>query len=1268
MLDEVVLVVLARDARQRALGGRQVAQPASLDAAKESKQTHNLATPSSRLHLVTTSYLAYSSPHPLVSGMAAPLPPRGANQARRVPTMRPHLGRPGPNRAQTATPTLTGRTSPPDSVASSRARTPKRKAHSEIEQEAGEETNINVVVRCRGRNDREVKENSGVVVSTDGIKGKKVGLSMGPTALSNKTYQFDKVFSPASDQGMIFDEVVSPILDEVLNGFNCTIFAYGQTGTGKTYTMSGDISDTLPIPEAAGIIPRVLHTLFARLNGDETEKSEHSVKCSFIELYNEELRDLLAVDDSTKLKIFDEANKNGRATTLVQGMEESHIKTASKGIKLLRDGSHKRQVAATKCNDLSSRSHTVFTITVYMKRPTDAGEDFVSAGKLNLVDLAGSENIQRSGAENKRAAEAGLINKSLLTLGRVINALVDRGSHIPYRESKLTRLLQDSLGGRTKTCIIATLSPAKSNLEETISTLDYAFRAKNIRNKPQVNMMVSKKTLLKEFTAEIEKLKSELIATRQRNGVYLTTESYEEITTESESRRILSEEQRDKIETMETNLRNKVQELFIVTSNFSSLKRDNEQTRTMLEGTKSVLGKTELVLEHTKRSLAEETGLRQAHEETEEKLAEVGGDLLSTLETTTSHVDRLHSKLRRRSDLQDVNRMRWTDSQSQVANATVDVEERIEKLRRQQETLIEDLSGRMQSFVTDELQELQSSQDFLKQKAAAFEASEAEVNAQTSKAKDNMNEVLEEIGTLREDVKQKVGAGLNDLSAAAQRISAGIAAELDAFHGQLQASYVSLGREFKTLFEDIIRRMNEQQSEAQRLRREIVSANGTFMEAGQSSQSILKEAIENERDIAAKEREAMLSQIASLVSNSAAAQEARISGYLETANKRIKTSEDDYRVAQQTYGSGMDTWSASGQDLVDSAIKARETIKTKLKADWTSADEQSVRITETTNAVHGETIRIVDGQMAQMDSQLVALDEIVSRVQNQNEEHHAAHTNSLAQLAGNVQESYRNIGDHFETSYSRTQALDVDMQERANALTQTVSTLEAESEIRQPLRDLREDATTSQIAEYAMTGETPARMQYTYPTVLPRTESHQTLLDRMRGPTMTERSPVSPVKSPRKRSPTKLKGSVAQGNSSPTKPNVFTDAPPALILTAPASAPVSRPQTASSHNSSLRELDVNIAPIGVADVAASNQDAETGSNSKVPMPSLSRHKTDPVTVSQSESKLPTKRSARMTVAGGLAVDMKEKENLNINLSASVGPGGVGRRLRSRGSD
>jgi kinesin family protein 11 len=167
----------------------------------------------------------------------------------------------------------------------------------------------------------------------------------------------------------------------MLAGFDCTIFAYGQTGTGKTYTMSGDMDITAGmLSEAAGIIPRTLHALFNKL---ELNDVENSVKCSFIE----ELRDLISADENTKLKIYDDTSKKGHASTVVQGMEESHIMNVAEGVKLLQAGSHRRQVAATKCNELSSRSHTVFTVTAYIKRTSDNGEDYLSAGKLNLVDL-----------------------------------------------------------------------------------------------------------------------------------------------------------------------------------------------------------------------------------------------------------------------------------------------------------------------------------------------------------------------------------------------------------------------------------------------------------------------------------------------------------------------------------------------------------------------------------------------------------------------------------------------------------------------------------------------------------------------------------------------------------------------------------------------------------------------------------------------------------------------------------------------------------------
>ena len=354
-----------------------------------------------------------------------------------------------------------------------------------------------------------------------------------------------------------------------------------------------------------------------------------------------------------------------------------------------------------------------------------------------------------------------------------------------HRESKLTRLLQDSLGGRTKTCIIATVSPAKSNLEETISTLDYAFRAKNIRNKPQVNQTISKKTLLREFTSEIEKLKGELVATRQRNGVYLTTKNYEEMIGESESRRILSEEQQARIATMEVNLRNKVQELFSLTNNFQTLKKDNDGTKQLLDDTKDILEKTEIVLASTRQNLAEETILRKAHQATEEQLNNVGGELISTLERTVDDIGGLHSKIKRKADLHSLNRGEWQASQSKVVDITQLVESTVGEFKVEQEQLVTRLSGRMQSFVQEELEKLGATQDLLKEKVSSFEASADEVVQQTSGAKEDMNAVLEEIKILREDVKRKVGEGLSGLSTAAGRISAEVINELGAFHTQV---------------------------------------------------------------------------------------------------------------------------------------------------------------------------------------------------------------------------------------------------------------------------------------------------------------------------------------------------------------------------------------------------------------------------------------------------------------------------------------------------
>uniref|UniRef100_F1L594 Kinesin-like protein n=1 Tax=Ascaris suum TaxID=6253 RepID=F1L594_ASCSU len=324
--------------------------------------------------------------------------------------------------------------------------------------------NVQVVVRVRPLSDKEKAERAHLAVRTNGltqtvsIKDRSNWREFGP---------FDKVYGMDSSQSTIYLDIVDPLVKEVIQGYNCTIFAYGQTGTGKTFTMEGEHD-----PEGSyswrddprmGIIPRALMQIFAEL--DQQKVEEYSVRVSYVELYNEELNDLLNRSEHTqaRLRIFEDAIRKG--SVVITGLEEIAVRERDEVYDLLRRGADKRKTAATFLNSTSSRSHSVFTVTVVIRENSIGGEELMKQGKLHLVDLAGSENIGRSGAIEMRAREAGNINQSLLTLGRVIKALTSGAGHIPYRESKLTRILQDSLGGKTITTVIATLSPSSTNVE-----------------------------------------------------------------------------------------------------------------------------------------------------------------------------------------------------------------------------------------------------------------------------------------------------------------------------------------------------------------------------------------------------------------------------------------------------------------------------------------------------------------------------------------------------------------------------------------------------------------------------------------------------------------------------------------------------------------------------------------------------------------------------------------------------------------------------------
>nr|XP_005991610.1 PREDICTED: kinesin-like protein KIF11 isoform X1 [Latimeria chalumnae]XP_014341343.1 PREDICTED: kinesin-like protein KIF11 isoform X1 [Latimeria chalumnae] len=496
--------------------------------------------------------------------------------------------------------------------------------------------NIQVVVRCRPFSLAERKANSHGVIECEPTRKEITVRTGGPTDKgARKTFTFDMVFGPSAKQIDVYRSVVCSILDEVILGYNCTVFAYGQTGTGKTFTMEGERTPneefTWEEDPLAGIIPRTLHQIFEKLSDSGTE---FSVKVSLLEIYNEELFDLLnpSTEVCERLQMFDDPrNKRG---VIIKGLEEVTVHNKDEVYQILERGAAKRTTASTLMNAYSSRSHSVFSITIHMKETTLDGEELVKIGKLNLVDLAGSENIGRSGAVDKRAREAGNINQSLLTLGRVITALVERTPHIPYRESKLTRILQDSLGGRTKTSIIATISPASVNLEETLSTLDYAHRAKNIMNKPEINQKLTKRALIKEYTEEIERLKRDLAAAREKNGVYLSSENYDVM----QSKLVAQEEQitefTDKIAALEEDLKR-------VTELFTDSKKELEQCS-------SELKEKDEKLQETKLQLDQEEFVVSAFQRTEKALFGTASKLLHTVEDSTKDVSGLHAKLKRK--------------------------------------------------------------------------------------------------------------------------------------------------------------------------------------------------------------------------------------------------------------------------------------------------------------------------------------------------------------------------------------------------------------------------------------------------------------------------------------------------------------------------------------------------------------------------------------------------------------------------------------------
>ncbi|KAM0954567.1 putative plus-end-directed kinesin ATPase [Dioscorea sansibarensis] len=397
----------------------------------------------------------------------------------------------------------------PRGMIDSRALLPVHVPHFELSEDPSfwNDHNVQILIRVRPMNTAELgsQGNTRCLVQES---SQTVAWTGPPEA----RFTFDHVACETISQEKLFRVVGLPMVENCMSGYNSCMFAYGQTGSGKTYTMMGDFHEMdNMLSEDCGMTPRVFEHLFMRIKQEEEarieEQLKYSCKCSFLEIYNEQITDLLE-PSSTNLQLREDMKKG----VYVENLKECEVSSVKDVLELLLKGAANRKIAATRMNSESSRSHCVFTCIIESRWEKDSLLH-LRYGRLNLVDLAGSERQKSSGAEGERLKEAANINRSLSTLGLVIMTLVDvangKNRHVPYRDSKLTFLLQDSLGGNSKTTIIATVSPSICSAGETLSTLKFAQRAKLIQNNAKVNEDASGDVMA--LQQQIQKLKDQVI-------------------------------------------------------------------------------------------------------------------------------------------------------------------------------------------------------------------------------------------------------------------------------------------------------------------------------------------------------------------------------------------------------------------------------------------------------------------------------------------------------------------------------------------------------------------------------------------------------------------------------------------------------------------------------------------------------------------------------------------------------------------------------------
>nr|XP_033511856.1 kinesin-like protein KIN-14R isoform X1 [Nicotiana tomentosiformis] len=409
----------------------------------------------------------------------------------------------------------------------------RRKLFNEVQEAKG---NIRVFCRCRPLSKIEVSNGCSTVVDFDAANDGELGILN--SSSMKKTFKFDRVYTPMDDQGVVYADA-SPMVISVLDGYNVCIFAYGQTGTGKTFTMEGTKGNR-------GVNYRTLEELF-KIAKERSETFSYDISVSVLEVYNEQIRDLLSPPTTSKKLEIKQATEGLHH---IPGVVEAKVENIEEVWNVLQTGSSARAVGSNNVNEHSSRSHCMLCIMVTANNLIN-GE--CTKSKLWLVDLAGSERLAKTDAQGDRLKEAQNINRSLSALGDVISALANRSNHIPYRNSKLTHLLQDSLGGDSKALMFVQISPSDKDLSETISSLNFATRVRGIELGP-VRKQVD--------TSELQKLKMMLDKARQEakskdESLKKLEESLQNLESKAKGKEHVNKTQQDKIKELESQLNSK---------------------------------------------------------------------------------------------------------------------------------------------------------------------------------------------------------------------------------------------------------------------------------------------------------------------------------------------------------------------------------------------------------------------------------------------------------------------------------------------------------------------------------------------------------------------------------------------------------------------------------------------------------------------------------------------------------------------------------------